>query len=158
MEYDKLPGNVGIRPRLRRFRMTATSGATANLIYRVQVTSATAANLGLATTVALPGVTDPLIESAVYLVALEDVAAGERGWFALSGWVQCVSDSAGCAADTSLVCNSAGALQDLDAVSGTATQGAKVVAVAPEAIAGDATGYVWFNGEGYGGAGHDDVL
>lgn len=144
---DIMPGNAGLIPRNEDVRMTIATGLTVTQggIYQVDVTTATAANNGVANEVKAVSATDALLPQSIFVCALEDGAAGETKMFRLRGYVEAQMKTA--VEGTAELELGADATETL---AGGTIEGVNVIAFAPETIAAGAKGMVWFDGTGFG--------
>jgi hypothetical protein len=145
MSYDTLPGNVGFRPKPKRVRLIAHDTIVAGNVYQVDMSTATEANHGLATTVMDAVLADTIEPQTFFVVAEEAGVAGDSLWFTLEGYVTAnMKTGVTGTVKTPLAVDPTNTL-----LSGMA-EGAKCVAFAPVEIASGGSGKVWFKGDGYG--------
>jgi hypothetical protein len=142
MDFYQEPNadNVGAKPRLKEVYLTTHGAVTAGNIYAMDISTATAANLGQATdSKAGP---DGALEANVWVVAQESKASGEACRFAVEGYVRILAGSGGL---------SAAAAGSADGSAGiiTAPAGDIVIALVPAAISATEYGYAWFKGTGF---------
>jgi len=143
-----LPGNAGFRIDEQDAPMTIAAGVTVTKgkVYQVDNTTATEAAHGVLSEVKAVVAADSIIPQTLYVVALEDGAAGETKMFRFSGWVEARMDAGFTPAANSKLGAAFG-----DTMAAASIEGAKCIAFNPElAPAAGALIYVYFKGDGFG--------
>lgn len=148
-----IPGPYGFRPSDLPTLLLSHAAIVKNEIVALDITTATAAKYGVVQGSRAIIAADRTNEVVFYAVAQEAVAANKPFRVLWEGWVEAKADVNGVNPEVGLSVSTSGELVDLVAVEAAApgaADGFKVLAVAPEAIAGAATGRVWFKGDGFG--------
>lgn len=141
-EWDKLPGNVGVRPRTREVYLTAHGTVTEGVMYTLDTTTAGTSTYGVATSSAAAA--DGATDGKVWVIALESGTTGDRLKFALRGWVKATCSAVAITVTTDAIAVSSDTSGDIVA----APVGDFIVGIAPESISANETGYIWFDGAG----------
>lgn len=130
--------NAGVRPYPEIHPFVSHAAIVEGLVYSVDLTTATAANHGIATTLK----TDEggAVEGAIQVIAMEAATgAGKLVRCMVSGYVDATADATGVGAEAFLSSDGAGKLT-------VAAANEVVIGRAPEAIGANATGKIWFFG------------